>query len=193
MTDPVQDPKSLARRELRRLVAAISPEEKARSSSAMCQHLRDLPLWRNAGCVLAFCPLPDEPDLKPVLAEAFAAGRTLGFPRFDAACGAYEVRLVRGWQELEPGRFGALEPNACCPRLLANQLDFALVPGIGFSLDGDRLGRGKGYYDRLLAGIAGFKCGAAFDCQLVARLPAESHDIRLNGILTPTRWQLIQR
>jgi len=191
MSNPVEDPKGLVRRELRRAVSAITREERAGFSAQLCERLRLLTPWRQAACVLVFCPLPDEPDVKPVITEAFATGRPLSFPRFDGETGAYELCQTRAWDELVPGRFGVLEPAAYCPRLMANQLDFALVPGIGFSLDGDRLGRGKGYYDRLLARIPGFKCGVAFDCQLVTRLPAERHDIRLNGILTPTRWQLI--
>jgi len=62
------------------------------------------------------------------------------------------------------------------------------VPGLGFDLSGHRLGRGRGYYDRLLAGIAGVKCGVAFDPQVVAQIPAERHDVNMNFILTPTRW-----
>jgi 5-formyltetrahydrofolate cyclo-ligase len=191
MNDPVDDPKAALRRDLRRAVAAITPEEHAEFSALICQRLRELPRWRDAATILAFCPLADEPNLEPLITEAFAAGRRLAFPRFDAITGGYEVCLARSWDELAPGRFGVLEPAACCPRLMVNQLDFALVPGIGFSLVGDRLGRGKGYYDRLLAGIPGFRCGVAFDCQLVTSLPVEPHDVRLNGILTPTRWQLI--
>jgi 5-formyltetrahydrofolate cyclo-ligase len=68
------------------------------------------------------------------------------------------------------------------------RLDLVLVPGIGFDVSGRRLGRGQGFYDRLLAGIAGTKCGVAFDQQVVGQIPAEKHDASMNFILTPTRW-----
>ena len=71
------------------------------------------------------------------------------------------------------------------------RLDLALVPGIGFTLDGGRLGRGKGYYDRLLAEVPVMKCGVAFECQIADEFPLESHDVQLNCILTPTRWHLV--
>jgi 5-formyltetrahydrofolate cyclo-ligase len=63
-----------------------------------------------------------------------------------------------------------------------------LAPGVGFDAAGGRLGRGRGFYDRLLAHISGIKCGVAFDPQLVERIPMERHDARMNCILTPTRW-----
>jgi 5-formyltetrahydrofolate cyclo-ligase len=55
-------------------------------------------------------------------------------------------------------------------------------------MDGRRLGRGKGYYDRLLAAVRGAKCGVAFDQQVVSEIPVEPHDILMNFTLTPTRW-----
>ena len=88
------------------------------------------------------------------------------------------------------GRFGVREPGADCPLISLNQLDLILVPGVTFDLTGHRLGRGKGFYDRLLAGFCGHKCGVAFEAQIVAAVPAEPHDVLVNSILTPTRWHL---
>jgi 5-formyltetrahydrofolate cyclo-ligase len=67
-------------------------------------------------------------------------------------------------------------------------LDFILVPGVAFDLSGRRLGRGKGYYDRLLKQTRGTTCGVAFDEQIVGEIPVEPHDLNVNCILTPTRW-----
>ena len=71
--------------------------------------------------------------------------------------------------------------------------DLVFVPGIAFDLVGRRLGRGKGFYDRLLAGVRGHKCGVAFDTQLVAEMPEEPHDMRVDSIITPSRWRLCPR
>ena len=71
---------------------------------------------------------------------------------------------------------------------MLNSLDLVLVPGLGFDAAGHRLGRGRGFYDRLLVQIAGTKCGVAFDEQMRPSIPAEQHDILLNCILTPTQW-----
>jgi 5-formyltetrahydrofolate cyclo-ligase len=90
---------------------------------------------------------------------------------------------------LGTGKFGVREPVASCEKIVLKHLDLILVPGLAFGLDGHRLGRGKGFYDRLLAVLHGPACGVAFDEQIVSVLPVEPHDLRLNCILTPTRWQ----
>ncbi|HTG44362.1 MAG TPA: 5-formyltetrahydrofolate cyclo-ligase, partial [Verrucomicrobiae bacterium] len=74
-----------------------------------------------------------------------------------------------------------------------NRLDFVLVPGVAFDSTGRRLGRGRGFYDQLLAGVTGIKCGVALDEQIVEKLPTEAHDIAMDYILTPTRWLVTQR
>ncbi len=89
---------------------------------------------------------------------------------------------------MRTGRFGIREPVDRCTHLGLNRLDLILVPGVAFDLNGRRVGRGKGYYDRLLRLASGRKCGVGFDEQLVSEVPVEAHDILLNCILTPTRW-----
>ena len=65
--------------------------------------------------------------------------------------------------------------------------DLILVPGIGFDAIGNRLGRGKGYYDRLLSITQGYKCGIGFEEQLVEEIPAAEHDIKMDCVITPQR------
>ena len=93
--------------------------------------------------------------------------------------------------DLATGKFGIREPRSHCGEILLNHLDLALVPGVGFDLKGRRLGRGRGFYDRLLAQISGTKCGVGFDEQIVEAIPTEPHDVHLNYILTPTRWSKV--
>jgi|APGre2960657468_1045069.scaffolds.fasta_scaffold01648_3 5-formyltetrahydrofolate cyclo-ligase len=176
------------REQLRATGKTISQEERAAASAELCARLPQETIWREAKSVLLFTPLPDEPDIRPLFEAAWASGKAAAFLRFDAASGSYLACRVRKPDELQPGKFGVLEPGPDCPVLELNQLDFLLVPGVAFDLVGRRLGRGKGYYDRLLAGVPGHKCGAAFAWQLVATVPAEPHDVRLNSLLTPSRW-----
>ena len=91
-------------------------------------------------------------------------------------------------KDLLVGRFGIREPETWCSQIELNRLDFTLVPGVAFDLQGRRLGRGKGFYDRMLAAVRGTTCGVAFDEQIVEEVPVEPHDTRVNCILTPTRW-----
>jgi 5-formyltetrahydrofolate cyclo-ligase len=89
---------------------------------------------------------------------------------------------------LQLGHFGIREPETRCARLTSGKLDLILVPGVAFDLRGGRLGRGKGYYDRLLRELRGTTCGVAFEEQIVGEIPVEPHDVRLKFLLTPTRW-----
>ncbi len=181
--------KSELRRELRSEAGRFSAAERAAASIQICQRLKEQPVWKKARAILFFSPLPEEPDIHPLLEEAFAEGKAAALPRYSTEQGRYEACPISDLnRELQIGAFGIREPSRTCPVFDLKKLDLALVPGVGFALDGLRLGRGKGHYDQLLAEIAGFKCGIAFDWQLAVEVPAEPHDIRLDGILTPTRW-----
>lgn len=181
------------RRRFREALATLSAADRAAGSVQLCQRLRELPIWQQARSILGFHPLPSEPDIWPLLLEALKEGRPVGLPRFVSVDQGYVACRVGGVEDLTDGSFGVREPARRCAELDTKHLDLVLAPGIAFTLNGDRLGRGKGYYDRLLAGIEGFKCGVAFDCQVTTDFPVEHHDIRLNGILTPTRWHPVVR
>lgn len=181
--------KAEIRARVRTQVRAISPEARAALSTQLCDVIRSQIIWQRAASVLLFSPLLDEPDIAPLLTDALAERKLVCLPRFDVAQGVYFGAQISGRADLAPGRFGALEPHEGCRVVSLKHLDLALVPGIAFDLAGRRLGRGKGFYDRLLAGVPGHKCGVAFDAQIVVQIPEERHDVRVNSILTPTRWR----
>jgi 5-formyltetrahydrofolate cyclo-ligase len=104
-----------------------------------------------------------------------------------------EVQLFRleAISELVPGTFGILEPTAelreLPPRqVLPSQIDLALVPGVVFDRQGNRLGYGRGFYDRLLRQLPRevLRVGLAFECQVVEELPVEPHDERMDWLVT---------
>ncbi len=170
---------------------AMTPEMRARASAELCERLRTQPLWRAAQSILCFVPTREEPQIWPLIAEALAEGRRVLLPRYFPATDTYVAAVIRECpRDLQPGQFGILEPKADCPIYNLKQLDLALVPGLGFALNGVRLGRGQGYYDRLLTGVPGCKCGVAFDCQVTAEIPAEAHDVRVDCLVTPSCWHV---
>ena len=188
MTPPAHAKPTLRAR-LRAELKAHSSASAASASAALCVRVRASPLWQTARAVLLFFPLPSEPDISPLLDEALASGKLLALPRFNATTNAYEPVQVRDLaRDLVTGPFGVREPTADCPLVTMNRLDLALVPGLAFDARGDRLGRGKGHYDRLLAGFPGRTVGVTFDFQVVAQVPVEPNDIVLDAVVTPTRW-----
>jgi 5-formyltetrahydrofolate cyclo-ligase len=139
--------------------------------------------------VLFFAPLPEEPDIWPVFMQIWKHGVAVALPRFHPEEKGYAAHLVRDpHRDVVAGHFGIREPAPACPVHPINLLDVVLVPGVAFDLGGRRLGRGAGYYDRLLIGVRGTTCGVAFDEQISGELPVEPHDVHVNCILTPTRW-----
>ncbi len=181
--------KAVMRARLRAELKTHSSTLTALASVDLCARLNAFSAWQSARTVLLFFPVASEPDISPLLADALAASKLLALPRFNAATNGYEaVHVFDLARELVVGPFQVREPAAACPMVPLNRLDLALVPGLGFDARGHRLGRGKGHYDRLLAGFTGMKIGVAFDFQIVAEVPREPHDIALDAVVTPTRW-----
>jgi 5-formyltetrahydrofolate cyclo-ligase len=156
---------------------------------ALCNRLVGSSVWEETRTVLFFAPLADEPDIWPAFHFILQQGLTVALPRMNAAGTGYECRVVEHpGRDLVDGHFGILEPSLECREHPLNLLDLVLVPGVAFDLGGRRLGRGAGYYDRLLSNVRGITCGIAFDEQISGELPVEPHDVVVDCILTPTRW-----
>jgi len=192
----------------------MTEAQRADASAQARALLGSQPRWQKAKTILFFAPLPGELDVWPMLGEALGGGKRVFLPRFVEGGGKPKQRPeVRGQRseargpgttkqpgryvvcevsdldkDLRLGQFGIREPASHCLELSLNRLDLTLVPAVAFDLHGRRLGRGKGFYDQLLAVVRGTTCGVAFDQQIVGEIPVEPHDVHVNCILTPTRW-----
>jgi len=174
---------------MRAEVASIPEQQRISASALACALLKIQRCWSAARSILFFAPLPEELDVWPLLIEALAVGKRVALPRFVGAARGYEAcQVINPATDLERGRFGIREPFGRCARFSVDRLDLILVPGVAFDLQGGRLGRGRGYYDQLLQELPGTKCGVAFEEQVVDEVPMGEHDVRLDRILTPTRW-----
>jgi 5-formyltetrahydrofolate cyclo-ligase len=188
MTVPEQ--KRALREIQRRRLAATTPDERAVASRRLRRRLESLAVWGSASRILAFASLDGEPDLDLLLKVALSVGKMVALPRFRPAAGIYEAAEVLDWErDLTRGEFGIREPSVEAKAVPLNQLDLVLVPGLAFDLFGARLGRGKGFYDRLLTDVSGHLCGVLFEWQLVGEVPLEPHDRLMNSILTPAHWR----
>lgn len=182
------DAKSILRKEVGAKVRGIAPEKRKSDSEKLCALLKAQSLFQAAHSILFFASLPEEPDLWPLLNETLAEKKLVALPCFDRDNQIYQPRRVTDLHvEIYTGKFGIREPVETCVTVPANDLDLVLVPGVAFGLDGHRLGRGKGYYDRLLQNFTGNKLGVAFDEQIVEAVPSGPNDVRMDLILTPTR------
>ena len=188
MPGEVQITKPVVRAEVNARVTALSQLQRTTASAAACDLLRRQSIWKRARSVLFYAPLAVELDIWPLLTRALVEGKTAALPKYCKESGTYLACAVQDIdKDVGPGHLGVREPSDTC-RQVVLALDLILVPGVAFDLQGRRLGRGKGFYDQLLAALRGMTCGVAFDEQIVPEVPVEPHDVRLSSILTPTRW-----
>ncbi len=140
--------------------------------------LAELPQYQEAQRVMAFAAMSTEPDTDGLFARLAAEGRTLLLPRVEPN-GMVAVEAGGGFRR---GPFGIREPvgDAADPA----SIDLVVVPGLAFTNDGCRLGRGKAYYDTFLAGLPAATVGVCFTEQIVDVLPMEPHDVRLGTVVS---------
>lgn len=185
----IGDAKADWRVRLRAGLAEIGAGQRENDSAKVVERIMGDDRWRSAQNVLMFIPLKDEVNVLPLVDRAIHHRKSVFLPRFCQESGTYEAAGVSNLTiDLVPGQFGVAEPAAHCSTCSLKHLDVTLVPGLGFDRVGRRLGRGKGFYDRLLAGASGVFWGTGLDFQLVPELPGEPHDVVLNCIITPAHW-----
>jgi len=178
--------------ELRRVVLArrdaLDAGTRRALSAVIVGRLVALDRFEQAATVLAYCSFGSELDTEAFLAAVLMMGKRLVLPRVDRATRVLALHVVRDpGAELRPGTWGIREPvPAACPPVEAHEVDFVLVPGVAFDASGGRVGYGGGYYDRLVAGLAPGPSlvAAAFEVQLVERVPMSPHDRRVDRIVT---------
>lgn len=129
--------------------------------------------------MLLYHSLPDEPDTHAFIRQWAGRKRIL----LPVVVGDdLELRVYAGDDSLRTGAFHIAEPAGEAFTDYA-AIDLAVIPGVAFDRRGNRLGRGKGYYDRLLPRLTAYKIGVCFPFQRVESLPAEAHDVRMDEII----------
>ena len=157
-------------------------------SLAVCRLVLESHVWLQASQVMLYVPVSGELNVKLLIENALKKRKILALPRFSVKKNAYEICGVKNLSHLLPGKFGISEPSPDSKIMATKQLDLAIVPGVAFSGLGSRLGRGGGFFDRLLTGIPGKKCGVCFKQQVYPDVPMERHDVKMDMIATPNGW-----
>lgn len=174
------DTKALLRRQVRNLKAQATPQSLSLWANDICQRTLALPQWQEAHTLLLYHALPDEVNTSTLLAQALASGKQVLLPTVVA--NYLQLRHYNG--HTAPGAFGIQE--ALGPVFTDfEKIDLAIVPGMAFDTAGHRLGRGRGYYDRLLPHLGqAHLVGLCFGFQLFPHIPSLPHDISMHQVLT---------
>jgi 5-formyltetrahydrofolate cyclo-ligase len=167
---------------------ALAAEDRTRFSASITRSLLALDAYRRARKVMAYMTFGSEFMTETFLRDALRQGKTIVLPRIDRIQDRLQLHGVCEFErELAAGPWGIREPRPdMCRVAELSAIDFILVPGLGFTVRGDRLGYGRGYYDRLLAdrGPRTALVAAAFSAQMVDRIPVGEHDIPVDVVIT---------
>jgi 5-formyltetrahydrofolate cyclo-ligase len=173
------------KKELRKLMA----EKKLRcgdstlqaQSTEIFRRLEAHTVFEGARTVLLFYSLKDEPDTHEFI-EKWSEEKVLLLPAVRGE--RLELRVYGSRRSLSAGKYDIQEPAGEAFTDYAS-IDLAVIPGVAFDRSGNRLGRGKGYYDRLLPLLSAYKIGVGFSFQLVEEVPASELDVRMDEVIIP--------
>jgi 5-formyltetrahydrofolate cyclo-ligase len=177
--------KEQMRENLRRLRAGVPSDLSEAACLGIWDNFRSTPQFRKAKGVGAFASTPGEINTFPLLEGILSAGKRLYLPRVVKGKTHFDFYPVSDLKNLEPGAFGILEPTGHKPAAW-DELDTVLVPGLAFDFKGDRLGFGKGYYDRVLPLLkkSTLIIGVAYSFQIVDKVPVSTEDVPVKALLS---------
>ncbi|MDD4929413.1 MAG: 5-formyltetrahydrofolate cyclo-ligase [Gallionella sp.] len=175
-----------------RILAAreqLPPERRAACNAAITERLLQLPAYLDADTVLGYMNFGSEYASECWVARVLADGKRLALPKVNRHTNMLDLYWIDDPKnQLASGLWGIQEPviERCERPISINEVEFVLLPGIAFSRDGARLGYGGGFYDKLLAHAPPARVTAAFGLQVVAQIPQEATDVRVEWIVTET-------
>jgi 5-formyltetrahydrofolate cyclo-ligase len=163
---------------------SLEDAQRGAASEAICRTIQQTREWTEARLVCAFIPMKSEPDIRPLWSRNSNAP-AFCFPRSHG--GTIELIHVDDLELLAHADWRLAAPEfEKCPRADFSSVDLILVPGLAFTVDGHRLGRGAGFYDRLLERCTSRQhtLGVCFHHRLLPELPTEAHDQRVERVIT---------
>ena len=182
----MSESKTILRKHLRDVLAHMSDADKHAKSVAACAMIAASPEFAAARVIMLYLSTPQEVDTAPIALRAWQAGKSVVVPKVSwdqRRMLPVEISsLTTGLTSTGPG---IREPIAGNP-MPADLIDLVIVPGLGFTETGYRIGRGMGFYDRFLAQseFLGLSCGLAFSEQIMPDLPVLDHDVPLSMLAT---------
>jgi len=193
MSPPPENPSDaigLAKRELRARCRSLRQDlgepYRAQASRLICDHLHAFQSFLSARVVFTYLPMRGEVDVQPLMSFVphvrWAIPRVVDSPALHLSFHAYRPdRLVRH-------SYGMLEPDPSLPEVAVEEANLIIVPGLGYTRRGYRLGYGGGYYDRLLAAAGpAITIGVCFEALVLEDLPRAAHDVPVAYLATEDR------
>ena len=172
---PIEDIRRLKarlREQYRAVRTDMEPEFRKDCDRRIAERVRKLWQYRNCRQVLVYVSTPIEVDTHQIINQALADGKRVAVPRCIPGTRQMEFYYIRSLEDLSTGTFGVLEPEPKSENLVTDYAQsLCIIPAFCYDFSGYRLGYGKGYYDRFLAGYEGDRIGICFSACIRRRLP----------------------
>ncbi|OAG27284.1 5-formyltetrahydrofolate cyclo-ligase [Thermodesulfatator autotrophicus] len=182
---PFKEQKQILRHKFLKIRDSIPREIRQSLSQKIIQHLKNSDYYQKAQKILFYASFKSEVETYELIEAALTEGKDVYLPKTYISKRKLRLFKINSLKELSPGAYGILEPSENSPEIEPKGLDLIILPGVAFDLSGGRLGYGGGFYDRLLAKAPHVpKVALAFECQLTKKLPLESHDLKIDALVT---------
>lgn len=172
--------KSALRKHLLEKRDATSAELRDIVSEKIHENLKKNSSFINAQNIACYFPIGSEINTYDIMLDILEQNKNLLLPRI--VNDNLQFYIVSNLEKLEKGNFEIMEPKDSCEK--AEKIDCVLIPTVGVSKSGVRLGYGKGYYDRFLSLIDAVKISLTYSKQIVKSIPNDSHDVKMDLIVT---------
>lgn len=169
--------------------AILDSATREAETSACHQALFALPAFESAHSVLCTLSFGNEMNTRVVIDTALSMGKRVAVPRVNVVTKELELFFFDAETTLEKSQHGIDEPTINSRPATPDDIALILVPGLAFDSEGNRLGYGRGYYDKLLSKTAATRIAIAFSCQIVKHVPTETHDALIHTLITATQTQ----
>ena len=157
------------------------------ASQQIHKKLRKSKIFREAKKIGSYYPIGSEVLTQEIMQEILSSGKELFLPKVTGK--QMEFRKITDFSCLEKGNFDIMEPKDDCP--VDNELDLLLVPTVGISQEGVRLGYGHGFYDKFLKNHKIETVSLVYEKQVIKKIPRSDHDVVMNWILSEGRFHKV--
>lgn len=186
---------------LRKKMKSLLQEKKddfPNSSEKICQNIISSEIYKKSNIILAYMALNDEVNLSTVIKNAIQNKKSVYIPKVISQTSKMDFYQIFSDEQTQKGSFGIQEPNSQNKKFETKNYDdsiLILIPGRAFSKKGERLGRGKSYYDNFLSILDVKKvifAAVCFDCQILEEIPTEPHDIKMDFIFSESYSEALE-
>ena len=150
------------------------------ASQKIHNRLKQIDVFRKSKKIACYFPIGSEVKTHDIMQELLGDGKEVFLPKVEGENMSF--RKITGLEDLEKGNFDIMEPKDSCPK--TDDIEVALVPTVGMTRDGIRLGYGHGYYDRYLSTSKAKTISLTYSKQIVKSIPSTDKDVKIDWIVT---------